>query len=403
LLDEMPLTANGKIDRGALGKLAPSSPVLTEEYVAPRDVLEFRIMKIWEEVLAVRPIGVRDNFFSLGGHSLSAVSLKARIEKTFHRELPLSTLFQNGTIEQQARMLRRQPLPQSWSPLVGIKTSGSRSPFFCVHPVGGNVLCYSALAQHFDQEQPFYGLQSMNWHEEAELPASFEETAARYIEAIREKQPHGPYFLGGWSIGGVLAFEMARQLQSQGQPVALLALMDSLAPVEENKNRVKHDDVRLLADLARAYNITLPRDSAIGSLSSEDLIKYAAELAEKEHVLPEGVGTRWIRQLLRLHQQTITDLLNYRPKIYAGQITLFCAKRNASYDVPLDDRGWGRLSAQPVDIYAAQGDHHSMLADPHAQTLARQLNDCLKARGIIDRLEHLRDDARPISLNAHNR
>ena len=197
---------------------------------------------------------------------------------------------------------------------------------------------------------------------------------------------------------------MARQLQSQGQPVALLALMDSLAPIEENrKHRVEHDDVRLLADLARAYNITLPRDGAIGRLSSEDLINYAAEQAEKENVLPEGVGTRWIRQLLRLHQQNITDLLNYRPKIYAGQITLFRAKRNASFDVPLDDRGWGRLSAQPVDIYAAQGDHHSMLADPHAQTLARQLNDCLKARGIIDRLEHLRDDARAISLNAHNR
>ena len=88
-------------------------------------------------------------------------------------------------------MLRRQPLLQSWSPLVGIKTSGSRSPFFCVHPVGGNVLCYNALAQHFDQEQPFYGLQLMNWHEDADLPALFEETATRYIEAIR-KQPHGP-------------------------------------------------------------------------------------------------------------------------------------------------------------------------------------------------------------------
>ena len=152
--------------------------------------------------------------------------------------------------------------------------------------------------------------------------------------------------------------------------MALLALMDSLAPIEENKHRVEHDDVRLLADLARAYNITLPRDGAIGRLSSEDLINYAAEQAEKENVLPEGVGTRWIRQLLRLHQQNITDLLNnfIVLKFMRGK-SLFSARNETLRSTSRwMIGGWGRLSAQPVDIYAAQGDHHSMLAVPCADS-----------------------------------
>src|SRR5262249_47558940 len=172
------------------------------------------------DVLNTSPIGIRHNFFNLGGHSLSAVRLMARIKMTFHRELPLSTLFQNSTIEQLASILRQQPLPQYESPVVRIKTSGARNPFFCIHPVGGNVLCYTILARHFDEDRPFYGLQSLNLRQNANIPARLEESATRYLEAIRREQPQGPYLLGGWSLGGALAFEIAKQLGQQNQTLA---------------------------------------------------------------------------------------------------------------------------------------------------------------------------------------
>jgi amino acid adenylation domain-containing protein len=376
-LDEMPLTPNGKLDRKVLAKLAPPASELAEDFVAPRDMIEFRIAKIWEDVLDTGPIGIRHNFFNLGGHSLSAVRLMSRIKKTFHRELPLSTLFQNSTIEQLASILRQQPLLQYESPVVGIKTSGARNPFFCVHPVGGNVLCYTTLAQHFDEDRPFYGLQSMNLGQNANVPERLEETATRYLEAIRSEQPQGPYLLGGWSLGGALTFEIARQLEQQDQRVALLALFDSWAPLPENKPwSLADDESKLLAHLARAYQITLPFDEVTNGSVSDELMEQALEQAKKAQALPAEIEIGWIRHLMQLHRQSITAVLDYRPKVYAGQITLFRAQRNGAQP---EDWGWGQLSDRPVNVYSVPGDHYSMLANPHAQTLARRLNDCLKA------------------------
>ncbi|MET0647733.1 MAG: amino acid adenylation domain-containing protein, partial [Pyrinomonadaceae bacterium] len=379
MLDEMPLTPNIKIDRDALSKRDLPGLDLTGEFVAPRDVLEFKVTEIWEKVLDVRPIGVRHNFFNLGGHSLAAVRLMAQLRNAFGRELPLSILFQNGTVEQLASMLRQQPglLPES--PVVGIKTSGARPPFFCVHPIGGNVLCYSTLAQHLGAEQPFYGLQSMNMSDESATSLSLEASAALYIEAMREVQPRGPYFLGGWSLGGVLAFEIARQLHEQGQHTALLALMDSWAPLEENKPReVVTDDAKLLAHLARSYKMSLPDDD-VSWLDSDEQVERVLERAKKAHLLPPEVGALWLRRLLELHRNSLSAVLDYEPAIYPGRITLFRAGRGAARDSAPDDWGWGRLSAEPVSIHAVPGDHHTMLSEPHVQTLARLLAAQLEA------------------------
>jgi amino acid adenylation domain-containing protein len=379
MLDEMPLTPNTKIDRDALSKRDLPGLGLTDEFVAPRDVLEFKVTEIWEKVLDVRPIGVRDNFFNLGGHSLAAVRLMAQLRDAFGRELPLSILFQNGTVEQLASMLREQPGSLPESPLVGIKTSGARPPFFCVHPIGGNVLCYSTLAQHLGADQPFYGLQSMNMSDDSAAPLSLEESAAHYIKAMREVQPRGPYFLGGWSLGGVLAFEIARQLHEQRRHTALLALMDSWAPLEENKPReVVTDDAKLLAHLARSYKMSLPDDD-VSWLDSDEQVESVLERAKKAHLLPPEVGAAWLRRLLELHRNSLSAVLDYEPAIYPGRITLFRAERSAARDSAPDDWGWGRLSAEPVSVHAVPGDHHTMLSEPHVQTLAGLLAAQLEA------------------------
>src|SRR5439155_1105218 len=187
------------------------------------------LAQLWEEVLAVRPVGVRDDFFALGGHSLAAAQLFSRIERRFGKRLALATLTYAPTVEQLARVIRNgSDVPASC--LVPIQARGEQPPFFCVHGFGGGVIGYGALAQQLGPERPFFGLQARGVDGEAEPDDSIPAMAARYMEALRAVQPRGPYRLGGYCFGGVVAYEMACQLQAQGERVALLAVLAGYAP-----------------------------------------------------------------------------------------------------------------------------------------------------------------------------
>ncbi|HVU68310.1 MAG TPA: amino acid adenylation domain-containing protein, partial [Ktedonobacteraceae bacterium] len=228
-LEQLPLQPNGKIDRRVLPApdLAPL-PQARKHLLPPRDALEWQLSHIWEECLQLHPIGVNENFFELGGHSLLAVRLLSRIQKHFSRQLPLSALFQGATIEQLAALLRQQPgMPASV--LVEMQPRGSKPPLFLMHPTGGNVLCYAALTRSLGEEQPVYALQARGLQGEETPLTEVEKMAALYIQAIHARQPEGPYLLGGWSSGGLLALEMAQQLQARGQKIALLVLLDTPA------------------------------------------------------------------------------------------------------------------------------------------------------------------------------
>jgi thioesterase domain-containing protein len=227
-LDRLPLTPNGKADRRALPAPGAAGPDPARSCVGPRDALEQQLVALWEETLGVSPVGVTDSFFDLGGHSLVAIRLFSRMAQLLGRELPLSILFQAPTVEQLARLLRGEELRSS--PLVAIQPDGFRTPFFCIHGAGGNVLCFRSLARHLGPDQPFYGLQSPEPLEDPENPSSIAERAARYLREIRAAQPVGPYFLGGFSFGGRIASEMARQLRTHGEEVGLLALLDAEVP-----------------------------------------------------------------------------------------------------------------------------------------------------------------------------
>ena len=187
-----------------------------------------QLTRIWQELLGVEPIGANQNYFDLGGDSILAVQLFAHIQKVFQIKLPVATLFEAPTIEELARILRRDTAPTSgWSPLVAIQPTGSRLPFFCVHGAGGNVLIYRDLSRHLGSDQPFYGLQSQGLDGNRPPLSKIEDMAALYVKEIQRARPHGPYFLGGYCGGGTIAFEVAQQLQSQGEQIALLALFDT--------------------------------------------------------------------------------------------------------------------------------------------------------------------------------
>jgi amino acid adenylation domain-containing protein len=227
LIDKLPLTPNGKIDRKALPLPAEQYVEIQGEFVPPQDPLERALARIWARILRVKRVGLRDNFFELGGHSLAAVRMLSEVQKVTGRTLPLATLFQATTVEALAELIRREGWTPSWSSLVPIQPRGSATPLFLVHGAEGNVLLYRNLATYLGPDQPVYGLQSQGLNGSGRLNTTIEDMASEYVKEVMTVQPHGPYFLGGYCLGGVIAFEMAQQLSALGEKVGLVAMLDT--------------------------------------------------------------------------------------------------------------------------------------------------------------------------------
>ncbi len=233
LLEAMPLTPNGKVDRRALPAPDLARRTAGETFVPPVLAVHQKLVEIWEDVLNVRPIGIKDNFFSLGGHSLLAARLSDRIEQVFGKKLPLATFFAGATIERLSEVLQdEQQVTSPRTSVVRVKASGSRRPLFFLHGdwAGGGFYCID-LSRDLGPDQPFYILEPYKFHGLL-VPPSFETIAAAHIESLRTIQPEGPYLLGGFCNGGLMAYEIARQLHAQGQKVEFLALIDPATPAQ---------------------------------------------------------------------------------------------------------------------------------------------------------------------------
>jgi amino acid adenylation domain-containing protein len=379
LMEALPLTPNGKVDRRALPAPDGNSTTHDAALIAPRNTTELQLAQIWEEVLNVRPVGVTDNFFELGGHSLLAVRLMAQVRRQFRRDLPLDTLFKGATVESLAAIIRQETAPH-WSPLVAIQPAGSQPPVFFVHPAGGNIICYVALARHLGVEQPFYGLQARGLDGRDEPFTRLEDMAAYYIDAVRRVQPNGPYLLGGWSLGGVIAYEMARQMRELGEEIALLALLDSPAPVRPLE---ESDEVKLLAGLAA--DLALPiSEEHLRQLEPDERLLHLLEQGRQQRLVPLDYDLAQARRLLHIYQTNVRALSNYHPQPSAVRITLFRATESGADG--FDDEqpsnlqqtlGWSALSTHPVDVHEVPGDHISMTTEPHVQSLAAKLKRSL--------------------------
>ena len=245
LLDALPLTPNGKIDRKALpapdyAAVAASSatqPAADDSFTVPLMTIHHQLVRIWEELLHVHPIGIKDNFFDLGGHSLLAARLLVEVERVSGKKLPISTFFAGATIEHLANAILGDEETRSRAPAVAIQAGGRKPPFFFLHGdwIGGGFYCLE-LARSLGADQPFYVLEPYNFFG-LPIPPSLKEVAAAHIASIRAVQPEGPYYFGGFCNGGLIAYEMARQLAATGQTVALLLLVDPAMPTSHKKVR----------------------------------------------------------------------------------------------------------------------------------------------------------------------
>lgn len=369
-LEHLPLTPSGKLDRRALPS-PEGGHEKTTSYVAPRSSIEKFLAALWGNVLGIENVSIKDNFFELGGHSLSALRIIAQIHSQLGRDLPVSAIFQNPTVERFAECLQENAAVQT--SLVAIQPGGPAQPMFCVHPVGGNVFCYFPLSKYLGEEQPLYALQAAGLNAGEVLSSHIEEMAADYIKALREVQPRGPYFLTGWSFGGTVAFEMARQLQAQGEAETVLVMIDSRAP-GWSELTADYDEQTLLrgflADFAAASGKQLFNSpDRFQGLSGEDLFSHVLAQAIANGLLPEGTNQESMLRLFRVYKNNLAVLKTYSPSAYAGKAVLLRAQESNAGDAAL---GW-RPFVQQLEVHRVPGNHYSMMLAPHVKDLAEHL------------------------------
>ena len=375
ILDALPLTPNGKVDRRALP--APDKERLKlERLVAPQDLLELQLTKMWEQVLRIQPIGVQDNFFELGGHSLLAARLLAEINKTFHKNLPLATIFQAQTVEQLVNILRCS----GWSPpcpsMVVIQPGSSQPPLFGIHVLGRGLEFYRPLVAYLERSQPVYGLSTQIMDEKQAPPNRVEDLAAFYIKEMRTFQPNGPYFLVGVSFGGTVAFEIARQLHAQGQKVALLGLIDSYGPAAI-KHLPKRERVSRLIDLLRYRHVDVLLEKVKANWNGKvERLNFSLYRIYSKFYLSIGRPLPDYLQDFVYEEANENALKNYVPQVYPGRVTLFKGIDAAS---KVDSKlGWGGLAAEGIEIHNIPSSHLGMLKEPYVRVLGEQLKACLE-------------------------
>jgi amino acid adenylation domain-containing protein len=368
-LEALPLTPSGKVNRRALPDLETLTAGEEGVSVAPRTPLEEEIAGIWRQVLGVERVGVYDSFFDLGGHSLLAVRLLTRIRRQLGRDLPLASLFAGPTIGHQAALISRQEAPAASGPLVPLRTEGTRRPLFLVHPVGGTVFCYTELARALGSDQPVYGLQAS----EEGAPATLEQMAAGYLDALRAVQPHGPYRLGGWSMGGIVAFEMARQLAARGEEVEQLTVLD----VSTTGGAAGADEATVLAWFARdlAGLLGHPLPAGLGEIPADAPLPEAFARAQALGIFPSDLDFATAARRFEVFRHNLRLVEGYTGGPYPGRLQLFRAAGSHFTDPADPTLGWGALAGGGVDLRELPGSHWAVVRSPVVETVASVLQE----------------------------
>lgn len=397
LLERIPITPNGKIDRRALVVLEHSATE-GKAFVGPRDDLEVQVARIWEAVLGVPRVSIHDNFFDLGGHSLLAVRLFTQLEKVFGKTLTVATIFRAPTVERMAEILRKEGWSAPWSSLVALQPQGSEVPFFCVHSLGANLVSYGNLARTVGLEQPFYGLQPVGLDGKMEPHTRIEQMASHYVAEIRALKPKGPYRLGGVCLGGVIAFEMARQLVAAGEEVDRLVLIDTYFPGYP----------QFMVHRTIDYGPLEQADWYLGDLillPPKEKLKYFATRIKNIGLRSMGLAKRMGQALLRERRDEnklsalmakVKDANSQAWRHYKAQYCpcriqmLWCSE--VSTRCYRDRRmAWSEVAGGGLEVHVIPGNHLTMVESPHVNILAATLRACLQGKDVAKELSRERN------------
>jgi acyl transferase domain-containing protein/thioesterase domain-containing protein/acyl carrier protein len=385
---------------------------LSSAYAAPSNPVEKKLCEIWQNILGVDKVGTRDSFFDLGGHSLLALRMFAQINKQFGKQFPLATLFEANTVEQLARLIGAEEWETPWKSLVPIQPNGSRPPFYCVHGLGGNIVEFLPLAKRLPDDQPLYGLQARGMDGKQPILTWVPDMAQAYLEEVRRFQPHGPYYLGGSSFGGLVAYEMAQQLRKAGERVALLALFDTYGPgypkklPNTTKLRQQMDHLRFRFDLHwSAFLITKPKDwpafvwervRQVPRRTKKNTLKIFRAIDKKIRflMLPKALriqfeltGDEATRGTSVAIPQTLQDVqaaglkaaMSYVAEPYEGEITLLRATNQPLGIYPDGTNGWAAVATGGLIIHDIPGHHGAITREPRVKVLADTLMKAVDA------------------------
>jgi phthiocerol/phenolphthiocerol synthesis type-I polyketide synthase E len=442
--------------------IAHSRPGVSATYAAPSRKLEKVLAQIWQGTLGIDAVGINDNFFELGGHSLLAIQLISRIRTVLDIEITVEDLYEIPAIKGLSEMLVRVLVlssdhetiaqllhkvgeeqlksgvsqsdiataiaalsPENFrgivreikrqrgvsslklrdddaplQPLVPIRVTGTRKPIFLVQPGGGGVKAYHQLAVYMDVEQPIYAFQShILGRRKAPAYISVEEMAVRYVDLLSAVQPCGPYVLGGWSLGGIVAFEMALQLKARGQEVSLVVMMDSASrhypgPAGEDPGTKLAEEIIATAEalaIREGRELKLSKRELEFLTADEQMDVFLREM-KREGIIPSDVGRAALKALLDIFRNSQKALENYVPQVYDGAVTILRA-REVSPDLREVTRGicddpafgWQSFCARPVTVHFVPGDHMHMMAEPNIRTLGAVLQRCIDAVTQVER------------------
>ncbi|HVV72550.1 MAG TPA: alpha/beta fold hydrolase, partial [Verrucomicrobiae bacterium] len=354
--------------------------------LAPRTKLERDLCELWRQLLRVERVGIRDNFFELGGHSLLAVRLFSEVERLLGRKFPLITIFEAPTVEQLANVVQQQAASAANSLLVPIQPRGTKPPLFLIHGAGGDVLWgYANLAAHLPSDQPVYGIKSRGQAGLDEF-RSLREMAAGYLDVVRELQPHGPYFLGGYCFGGNVAYEMARQFEAQGEKVALVALLDS-APANAGYESVPWWRPSFAWRFGLNACAWLKDFAALSSADRRGFVgrklraigrklkrRWKGNTGAPTVDIEEVIDPRHFPEReLRLWQIHLQELVEHVEGAFSGSVVLLRTRGQPLFCSLEPDFCWGRLARGGVTVRLIPGSHENVFMEPNVQTLGKEL------------------------------
>jgi amino acid adenylation domain-containing protein len=378
VLDEFPLSGNGKIDRAALP--APGAGLDTgRRAVLPRDSTELRVAGVFAAALQVRAVGATDNFFRIGGHSLLAIKAISGLRREFGREIDLRTLLGHPTVESMARLLRADPDVMARTPVATLHPGDQGTPLYLLQPAGGNLSAYLELCALIPAGQAVYGFEELNG---VTAESTIEELAACYAITLRRVRPQGPYRLGGWSFGGLLAYEMARLLAEAGEHVEPVLLIDAVLPLPAPDLSARELAARRFGRFAHYLQAALGREvpfsaaEMAGLPEGEQLDRFVDSCVAAGFVSHDSQDI--VRTIYLSYQRSMLIAERYRPATSTVPAVLLRATGrlpadavDPQYDREEADAGWAAVCAERLTVVPVPGDHLSMVTDPCVVDLAR--------------------------------
>jgi len=380
ILDKFPLTPNGKIDRNVLPDLLPEEARYTT-YVPPRTETEKLVAHAWSTCLHQKHVGLNDDYFEMGGTSISALQIMTYLEKKTGKRLPLSILFRAPTVEKLAALLNADRPSISWEPLVLIRSGVGRPPLYILQGYGMNVIGFNNIAMHMHPDQPIYGFQSRGLNGVDEPHGNIESMATEYVDAILRVNPEGPYYLAGYSYGGVVAFEMAQQLKARGKQIGMLAIIDTYASNWTNKEGWT---AALIRKTYRQFpkfwfilkNLQKYPTDTFGYQRDFFVRKFRAFIDLFHRARAAGSGT----PEERIDEQYVKAYQKYRMCLYDGSIDLFRVTIRLYFLDDLEYMGWKSFVRKEINIHEVPGDHSTFLLSPNDKAFAEILQGTMDQR-----------------------